>query len=398
MKRESIKHLLGKKQVVRAGSILLSAIVLGTGAWAVDQNMGGGVPELTTFVDMDDQISIGEEEVPLASAPKVTVKTKKTTKVVKLKKKAAKTKVTKKTTKKTNTKVKKSSSKKTTTKTETTTYVTEKYKKGSKKKTVLTTKKIKTTVTTLDLTAAGKSGTSAGQQSGKNTTASASQQTMTNTAVSNSQQSASSSQQTVTNTTTSASQQTASNTTASSSQQTASSSTSSSQQTASNTTASSSQQTAVTGEIELSAAAPLLDARVKNAYKALNFIVTIDSSVSYSGYFSARNQSITLRKNDDTIYHEMGHFLAFVAGNVDTKAEFTAVYQEEKDLFVGIRKAYATQNSSEYFAESFREYTLDPITLKNSRPKTYQSIENALNKVTEEQTAMILRYYSAIWK
>lgn len=363
MKRENFKELLRKKNVVRAGSILLSAIVLGTGAWAVDRNVEINIPELTTFVDMDDQISIGEEEVPLASAPKVTVKTKKTKKVVKLKKKAKKTKVVKKkATKKTTIKVKKSSTKKTTTKTETTTYVTEKYKKGSKKKTVLTTKKIKTTVTTLNLNVS--------QSSGNNTTSDSKQNA--NTTVSASQQTP--------NTSTSA------NVTV----------TEPAKPTVSTTV--SNKQEEISGEVDIAVIAPKVDSRVKDAYKEMGFTVAIDRTVSYSGYFSARNQSITLRKDDDTIYHELGHFLAFVAGNVDIKAEFMSVYKEEKDLFVGIRKAYATQNSAEYFAESFREYTLDPITLKNSRPKTYQSIEDALSKVTDERVSMIIRFYAALWK
>ena len=51
---------------------LLAAAVLGTGAWAVDKGQGSDVPELTSFVDLDDQTSINEDEVPLASAPKTS--------------------------------------------------------------------------------------------------------------------------------------------------------------------------------------------------------------------------------------------------------------------------------------------------------------------------------------
>ena len=82
---------------------------------------------------------------------------------------------------------------------------------------------------------------------------------------------------------------------------------------------------------DISTLAPKLNSAVMGAYTSLGFTVTIDPSVSYSGYFNARNQSITLKKEGDTVYHEMGHFLAFVAGNVDKKAEFTAVYNEEKE-------------------------------------------------------------------
>ena len=82
------------------------------------------------------------------------------------------------------------------------------------------------------------------------------------------------------------------------------------------------------------------------------FELIIDSSVSYSGYFNARTQSIRLKFEDDTIYHEMGHFLAFIAGNADTKDSFKAIYAAEKDKVTGANKNYVTQDSSEYFAES----------------------------------------------
>ena len=314
-----------RKQFVKAGCILLAAVVLGTGAWVTEKKVNDQIPELTTFVDVEELVSIGEEEVPLASAPKVTVKTKKTKKVVRLKTKAKRTEVKKKTTKKTNTTQKQSQTEKTTTKVETTKLVTEKYKKGSDKKVVNTTTKIKTTVTVMELAAA--------KEPAVNHSAAAP----------------------VT------------------------------------------QKAPASGVVEIAAIAPLVDTRIKTAYEALGFTIEINPTVSYAGYFTAREQKITLQRNDDTIYHELGHFLAFVAGNVDVKPDFMAVYQAEKDLMTGVRKAYATQNSSEYFAESFREYTLDPVTLQNQRPQTYQSIVNALNVVTETQTSRILAVYGAFW-
>ena len=48
---------------------------------------------------------------------------------------------------------------------------------------------------------------------------------------------------------------------------------------------------------------------------------------------------------NETIYHELGHFLAFVAGNVDRTSDFAAVYNSEKSKFTGINRSYATQNS-----------------------------------------------------
>ena len=92
MKGKNLKQLLNNQKAKRS-CILLATAVLGTSAWAVDNGQKSDVPELTSFVDLDDQISIDEDEVPLTSAPKTSVKTKTSTtkKVVNLKKKSTKT-------------------------------------------------------------------------------------------------------------------------------------------------------------------------------------------------------------------------------------------------------------------------------------------------------------------
>ncbi|NSK80300.1 hypothetical protein HQK08_10335 [Blautia massiliensis] len=141
-----------------------------------------------------------------------------------------------------------------------------------------------------------------------------------------------------------------------------------------------------------------MDSRVLNAFTKMGFTVTIDPSVSYAGYFDGKTRSITLRYEDDTIYHELGHYLAFIAGNVDKSAAFTSVYNSEKSKFTGVRKAYATQNASEYFAESVLEYTENRATLKAQRPQTYEAIVNALSKVTDAQVTKIMNVYKVIWK
>ena len=143
--------------------------------------------------------------------------------------------------------------------------------------------------------------------------------------------------------------------------------------------------------------APKMDSRVLNAYKKLGFTVTVDPSVNYGGYFNARSRSITLRYADDSIYHELGHFLAFIAGNVDKSSAFTAVYNSEKSKYTGINRSYATQNSSEYFADSVRDYILNPSTIKSQRPQTYAAITEALNKVTDDRIQKILTVYGPFW-
>ena len=133
------------------------------------------------------------------------------------------------------------------------------------------------------------------------------------------------------------------------------------------------------------------------AYKKLGFTVTIDPSVNYGGCFNAHSRSIILRFENETIYHELGHFLAFVAGNVDRTSDFAAVYNSEKSKFTGINRSYATQNSSEYFAESVLEYVTSPSTLKRQRPKTYAAIVAALNKITDERIQRGMDIYGPFW-
>lgn len=329
MRRRKVKELLEHKGIRRAGCVLISAMVLGVGAWAYQDGMQGDIPELTTFVDLDEQITVGEEEVPLSSAPKVKISTQKTKKVVTLKKKSSRTYTKKKKPRKTvsPTVTESVGDTVTTVKKETTINVTEKYKKNSKKKTVITVKKIKT-ITTEQAVVSGsvQSGetSASGSQIGNNVSLSP-------------------------------------------------------------------------YTVSVTTLAPKLDGRVMDAYQKLGFDITINGKASYTGYFNARNQNITLREESDTVYHEMGHFVAFVAGNIDTKPEFAAVYQAEKNSFHGSRKVYASQNASEFFAEAFREYTLNPGALKSACPNTFDAITKALAKVTDAQISQIKNFYGAIW-
>ena len=143
----------------------------------------------------------------------------------------------------------------------------------------------------------------------------------------------------------------------------------------------------------IASVAPKMDNRVLNAFTKLGFTVKVDSSVSYSGHFVARTRTITMKQMDDTIYHELGHFLAFMAGNMDTGSKFASVYSREKGMVTGYNKAYVTQNASEYFAESVKDYMLNPGSLKAQRPNTYKAIEKALSMVTEQQIELYKGFY-----
>ena len=134
--------------------------------------------------------------------------------------------------------------------------------------------------------------------------------------------------------------------------------------------------------------APKANKKVRDAFNKLGFKIYINSTVkNYTGYFNARDRKITLIASDNTVYHELGPFLAFVVGNTDQTAAFKKIYN-----------AYVTQNASEYFAESFKDYTLNNSKLKSTRPKTYAAIKSALSKLTSAQIAKIQKIYGPLWK
>ena len=151
------------------------------------------------------------------------------------------------------------------------------------------------------------------------------------------------------------------------------------------------------GTVAVTQIAPAADKRVLNAFQKLGFQVIIQSGVPYSGLCDAETRTITLKQADETVYHELGHFLAFVAGNIDTSAAFQQIFQNEKSKYTAYDKGYVLQNSEEYFAQSFRDYTENPAALKASRPQTYAAIQQALSRVTDAQVANVLRIYGASW-
>ena len=151
------------------------------------------------------------------------------------------------------------------------------------------------------------------------------------------------------------------------------------------------------GTVAVTQIAPAADKRVLNAFQKLGFQVVIQSNVPYSGLCDAETRTITLKQADETVYHELGHFLAFVAGNIDTSAAFQQIFQNEKSKYTAYDKGYVLQNSAEYFAQSFRDYTENPAALKASRPQTYAAIQQALSRVTDAQVANVLRIYGARW-
>ena len=332
-----------RNKLVRFGGIALAAAVLVTGTWYTGQETDDlSIPQIVEYVDTEDgSIVIPEEEVPLATKP--TVKVKKTTrrkvKKSRLKKKAKKTAKSTKRSKKSKTVKKENSKKKVATATTVLTTVVSATKKNSKVKTVTTT--VETTVKT----------------------------TTTNKPKKSSSEVAASANTVTANTAASAAQST------------------------------SSDEMQIVNNVTVRSMAPRADANVLNAFENLEFKIEINPTSSYSGYFSVKAHNIILKKSSgDTIYHELGHFVGWLAGNVDTSSEFVAIYNKEKSALQSANYQYLTKSSAEYFAESYKDYVLSPQNLQSSRPQTYEFVKNAVSRITDARVTNIKSaYMKAYW-
>lgn len=333
-----------RNAVVRFGSMALAAAVLITGSWYMDRETDDlSIPQIVEYIDTEDgSIVIPEEEVPLATKPTVKVKktTKKKVKKSKLKKKAKKTAKTTKRTKKSKTVKKENAKQKVATDTTVLTTVVSATKKNSDVKTVTTT--VQTTVKT----------TTTNKPKGSSSEAAASANTATtNTAAAPAQ-----------------------------------------------TTASADQLQTVS-DVTVRAMAPKADANVLSAFENLEFKIEINPTSSYSGYFSVKAHNIILKKSGgDTIYHELGHFVGWLAGNVDTSSEFVAIYNQEKGALQSANYQYLTKSSAEYFAESYKDYVLSPQNLQSTRPQTYDFVKKAVSRITDARVTNIKSaYMKAYW-
>lgn len=316
MKKRSNKSFLASAAYLVVALVLCAGVIFytgngGTGLTVAD--ITDTMPETGT-----DEIVAGEEEVPLASAPKVSVKksTKTTTK-----KKTSKKKSTKKTAT-------------VQTVTETTVQTTEKTstKKKSKVQTIRTT-----VVTTVKTTT---------QTFGTTTT------TTTNNAAS-----------------------------------------------VGASTAVSSSGFAISKFSDIKGH---VDSKVYDAFVNLGFEFKINSALATTGVFSTKNHNIQLKRGQSSyLLHELGHFVSALKGRngkkIDQSSEFTRIYNEEKSAYVGNNKAYVTQDTAEYFAESFRDYTENPSALKSQRPETYSYISQMVSSLSSSDVKAFRNAYGWYW-
>lgn len=140
------------------------------------------------------------------------------------------------------------------------------------------------------------------------------------------------------------------------------------------------------------------DANLLRAFDEFGMTLIIDGSADALGTFRMEERQIILKRQDSCIYHELGHFLFFVAGRTDRLPAANAVYLAEKDLVTSVNSGYSNASVGEYFAEAYRCYVLDRDALLNERPQTCAVVQDALSKVTDAQVLRIKNTYSAVWK
>ena len=139
------------------------------------------------------------------------------------------------------------------------------------------------------------------------------------------------------------------------------------------------------------------------AFQMLGQKVTINQQVSFAGLYSGRTQMITLKKesymqdNIGTVYHELGHFLACIAGNVDRSSEFKQIYAAEKGYYNKYNRSYVTSSCYEFFAEAYKWYVLDPEYVKNNLPRTYAAVDAAVKRITPEHIQQAKQVFSCVW-
>lgn len=145
--------------------------------------------------------------------------------------------------------------------------------------------------------------------------------------------------------------------------------------------------------------APKMPSHILGAFETLGFRLVIDPSYKQGdGAFNARTRTITMKEaNSPHVYHELGHFVSFAAGNIDATSAFRAIYQEEKNSFQGIYRGYAVGSSQEFFAECVREYIMHPDELSATCPNAYAAVEAAMEKITLSQVASVQKSYGRVW-
>ena len=148
-------------------------------------------------------------------------------------------------------------------------------------------------------------------------------------------------------------------------------------------------------EAELRSYAAKLPDNVLDAFVELGFTVKVVHGKDYDGWFNIKKRVIEIPSVEeiDTLYHEMGHFVAFASGNTDMTRRFRVIYNSEKNLYTWSKPQLAARNVSEYFAESVREYLENTNAFRQACPKTAKAIRAAMKKITPSQVDLLKRRF-----
>lgn len=89
---------------------------------------------------------------------------------------------------------------------------------------------------------------------------------------------------------------------------------------------------------------------------------------------------IIIRQPNQSVYHELGHYVAYIAGQPDYSSEWEKIYRKEKNKWWS-NESYTTSSAVEYFAETMKQYIFgDRKRLKKTSPKTYAYLKKICDK------------------
>lgn len=146
--------------------------------------------------------------------------------------------------------------------------------------------------------------------------------------------------------------------------------------------------------ININAAAPLADQRVRSSFVKSGWKLYYNSSMSgISGndnYMTGLTRDTTINgktvkqidvRVPEVTYHELGHYLALATGRSDITSEFKSIMKSEYGRNGNPVKPQGSITAEEYFADAFAAYCENASVLKAKAPKTCAYIAKQINKL-----------------
>lgn len=124
--------------------------------------------------------------------------------------------------------------------------------------------------------------------------------------------------------------------------------------------------------------------------------ITIVDELDCTGSYNNSTKIIKIKDTgfvkNASLPHELGHYVDHMLGELSSANEFTEIAEEELDDFtaskalIQLNHKYlknsqeATGRYSEYFADTFGTYCMEPLLLKATAPKTYEYMKNLCDR------------------